>query len=233
MTAIEDNRNGYWKSVQLSLSYDTEKNVGVSSSGKYVGIDIVAFFKTTPFIIRKETKKYIATPDYWEGLFAQAEQSQIDFAMSQTGTVIDAPNVGSKLIIEGELYYEGSVTETTYNSEIMDPGDKFKEFTTRSGSVSVGGHWTGTTNSGTIYFTQQHYGENLSRTYTTSGEPEEKIGEEMSYEGGTYLISDVKKDNLRLLAKGNSGDTSDVYTLIWDISVSAVSKTGISILGYA
>lgn len=211
---ILDKRNGLGYSVSLQLSYEAEKKIGTTVDG----IDRFVSFTKVPYYTKKTTFNIIATPDEWDELMADMETETLAFATSQTGTYIESVSPGSRLFIKGIEYYDGSYTES-YVSGTKGTTPPSKKFATRSGSVSVGGHWQG---SGSIYkkmfFTTTNYGEQATETFTAPSAGY-NIGDSKTIAGVKGIVTAVNQQNPREV----NG------TVVYDFSVTVSADTGTAI----
>ena len=212
---ILDKRNGLGYSVSLQLSYEAEKKIGTTVDG----IDRFVSFTKVPYYTKKTTFNIIAKPDEWDGLFSDMETETLAFATTQTGTYIESVNPGSRLFLKGEEYYDGTYVET-YVSGVKNTGaPPNKKFATRSGSVSVGGHWQG---DGSIYkkmfFTTTNYGEQATETFTASSAGA-TMGDTRTIAGVTGLVTAVNQQNPR--------EINGVIVYDYTITVSASKGTSI------
>lgn len=213
-TGILDKRNGLGFSVNMQLSYEAEKKIGSTPDG----IDKYVSFTKVPYYIKRTTFNIIALPTDWENLMKDMETETLEFAKNQSGTYIESVSPGSRLIIKGEEYYEGSYTET-YVSGVRGSAPPPKRFASRSGSINVGGHWQG---EGGLYkkmfFTTTNYGEQATETFTASSAGY-KIGDSATIAGVTGIVTAINQQNPR--------EVNNV--IVYDFTVTVSADTGTTI----
>lgn len=211
---ILDKRNGLGYSVSLQLSYEAEKKIGTTPDG----MDRFVSFTKVPYYTKKTTFNIIATPGDWDSLFSDMETETLAYATTQTGTYIDSVSPGSRLFIAGKEYYDGTYSES-FISGTKSSATPSKKFATRSGSVSVGGHWQGDgAIFGKMFFTTTNYGEQATETYTASSAGV-AIGDTKSIAGVTGIVTAVNQQNPREI----NG------TVVYDYSVTVSSSKGTSL----
>lgn len=211
---ILDTRNGLGYSVNIQLSYESEKKIGIDN---ITGLDKFVSFLTVPYYTKKTTVNIIAVSSDWDTLFSEMESETLSYSNSQIGSYLDSVNPGSRLFIAGIENFDGSYSETFTSASVG--GIVTKKFGSRSGSVSVGGHWQG---SGTIankmFFNTTNYGEQATETLTdvVAGV---SIGGNYTVAGVTGKVTSIAQNNPRVVNN----------IIVYDYSITVSATTGTSI----
>lgn len=202
MPTILDTRNGLGYTVQYTIQYEHQRQVGsIDSIPNYI------FFSKVPWLIKKTTYNYIAEASFWEEKLVEVETTYKNYANTQTGKVIESVNAGSKLVIKSKIHYAGSYTETDYFSQPTSLLLPYNVFESSSGSISPQGYWDGSPADGSVMFSTEFYSETGTKTYTDS-EPKETIGSRTTVAGVNGFVTSVNLSNPRRI----NG------TIVYDIS---------------
>ena len=198
---LEDTRNGLAVTSSLSLQNTTQTTIG----NKLDGLEIVAFFKKVPFIVVKKNYRVLATDAGWTYFIENdVKASYEEFAKSETGTYIENANAdGGKVIMDGEVYYAGTISVSEYESELLlfGPTTKYNMVETKNFSMPVGGHWAGNapTVKGKLYFSATNFGYQATRTFvgTEASLGSLKVGDIDVIAGVSGRITSISKSGMK------------------------------------
>lgn len=198
---LEDTRNGLAVTSSLSLQSTSQTTIG----NKPDGLEIVAFFKRVPFIVVKKNYRVLAKDADWTYFIENdVKASYENFAKTETGTYIDNANADSgKVVIDGEVYYAGTISVSEYESEILLFGSttKYNMIETKNFSMPVGGHWPGNAPAikGKIFFSATNFGYQATRTFigTEASLGSLKIGDLDTIAGVSGKITSISKSGMK------------------------------------
>jgi hypothetical protein len=191
MPTILDTRNGLGYTVQYTIQYEHQRQVGSTDS-----VPNFIFFSKVPWLIKKTTYNYIAEASFWEKKLKDVVSTYRNYANTQTGKVIESVNAGSKLVIDSQLHYAGSYTETDYFSQPSGLSLPYNVFESSSGSISPQGYWDGSPANGAAMFSTKFYSETGTKTYTDS-EPKETVGGRSTIAGVSGFVTSINMSNPR------------------------------------
>lgn len=220
---LEDTRNGISVSTSLSLQYTAQADLG-----NIDGIEVIAFFEKIPFVVTKKNYKVLAKDADWKNFIDNdIKNSYINFAASNTGTLIENANGdGGKVIIDGEIYYAGTVSVSEYDAKILDlssPTALYNLVELKSFSLPVGGHWEGNSAAkGKIYFSSPNYGYQATKSFTGSeASVTSSVGDLETIAGVYGKITSISKSNLKYAVTANG--LISIYD--WSINLQALIGT--------
>lgn len=197
MSSFLDTRNGIGYSKSINIEYESLKNIGKSADG----LDLFIYFDKIPWISVKTTYEYIADESFWNNAIEKMKTDYLALLKNQSGIYTESVNVGSKLVLNNEVHYDGSITETDYRSSIGTFPSTYNLFEYSSGNYSVAGHWDDNGRSGLhrkAYFNSLYYGKIAYRNYTSTS-AKETIGESTTIAGVSGIVSSINSSNERYI----------------------------------
>ena len=208
-----DNRDGISESKSATLSYETQQSLGATSEG----YDKIILYKKSPRVIIKTSYKVIGSEQAWEALTVEMGKSQLDYAKTGKGIVIDSANSGSRLIIGDEVLYAGSYSETDYGDPILvSPNEEYGAVESASWNISAGGYFVaagGGAHDKEAFFTQPVYPSTGQKNYI-GVKPNIKVGDIITIAGIVGPITSVSYNNPRRLGE----------TTVYDVSITNTSE---------
>lgn len=217
---LEDTRNGLAVTSSLSLQSTAQTTIGNTPDG----LEIVAFFKKVPFIVVKKSYRVLAKDADWTNFIENdVKASYENFAQTETGTYIDSASAeGGKVIIDGEVFYAGTISVSEYESEILlfSSATKYNLVETKSFSMPVGGHWPGNATAaikGKLYFSATNFGYQATRTFvgTEDSLAGLQIGDLETIAGVSGRITSISKSGMKYAV----GIAEPVYD--WSVGLQA------------
>lgn len=193
-----DTRNGPGISYDFNVQYEQLKPIGFHSDG----LEKFLYFSATPWTSLKQTFQYIGKKSFWDKKIEAMKTDYFRSANSYTGIFIDSVNVGEKLVINNEVYYSGSLTQTDYRNSIGIFPPVYNLIEINSGDYPISGHFTEQHFKSSLerksLLSAPNYGEIITKTYT-SATPQDIIGEQKTIAGIFGTISSVSSSNERYI----------------------------------
>lgn len=193
-----DTRDGSGITNDFSIEYEQLRSIGKHEDG----LEKFLYFSITPWTSLKQTFQYIGKKSFWDEKVENMKSDYFRLANSYTGIFIDSVNIGEKLVINNEVYYSGSITQTNYRNSVGIFPTVYNLIEINSGDYPISGHYTELHYKSSLerksLLSAPNFGEKITKTYT-SAEPQDFIGEQKTIAGIQGIISSVSSSNERYI----------------------------------